>query len=601
VTTTQAADTGTKVGTGDIDPITFEVLRNAFMGLVDEMGLMLERVSHSLVVSEGRDFSAAICDATGRMVAEGNQDLPAHVGATPFTVRAMIDWIGRDEIHEGDIFIMNDPFLGGTHAQDVRTIMPVFRDGELIAFVQNSAHWSDMGGPVPGSFAPEAQSTYGEALYITPMHFVREGVLDKEVMRFILRNVRVPDTTQGDMFAQIASCRTGEQRLQELMDKYGVDLIKNEIDELIRYSEALLREEFAKLPDGVYEWEDAVDFDPGGDRKTRLPIKMKVTIDGERAQYDLTGSAPEAIGAVNSTHSVTMSALMVATKAIFPHVPVNEGVFNAIDVINPPGLITSAEFPRPLSGAFATSYDVTCAAVFACYLQMLPGRSMACPGNLVAMVAAGPDGRVGHAGEFVMYIWKEVGFGARPGKKDNHTALSLFASGTRNEPVEVQERLYPMITTRYGFITDSAGAGRHRGGLGIDRAFKLTSGDGTLSMTGNRGETEIWGWAGGQPGMGSGLTTDWNGPTEAEEGVMRSGISTKHGHVTRVWGAGGAGWEDPKTRPVEWVLDDVIDEFVSIEAARDLYGVAVRCVDSDAALYEVDAEETRRLRAGASS
>ncbi|MEA2468586.1 MAG: N-methylhydantoinase, partial [Thermoleophilaceae bacterium] len=545
MTTTQAVAADSKVGTGDIDPITFEVLRNAFMSVVDEMGLMLERVSHSLVVSEGRDFSAAICDADGRMIAEGNQDLPAHVGTTPFTVRAVIDGIGRDEIHEGDIFIMNDPFLGGTHAQDVRTIMPVFREGELIAFVQNSAHWSDMGGPVPGSFAPEAQSTYGEALYITPLHFVREGVVDQEVMRFILRNVRVPDTTRGDMFAQIASCRTGEQRLQELMDKYGADLIKNEMNELIRYSEALLREEFTKLPDGTYEHEDAVDYDPGGDRETQLPIKMKVTIEGNRATYDLTGSAPEAIGAVNSTHSVTMSALMVATKAIFPHVPVNEGVFNAIDVINPEGLITSAQFPRPLSGAFATSYDVTCAAVFGCYLQMLPERSMACPGNLVAMVAAGPDNRKGHSGEFVMYIWKEVGYGARPGKKDNHTALSLFASGTRNEPVEVQERLYPMLTTRYGFIQDSAGAGRHRGALGIDRAFTLTHGGGELSMTGNRGSTEIWGWAGGKPGLGTGLTTDWKGPDEAENGVMRSGIPSNQNAVTRLWGAGGAGWQDP--------------------------------------------------------
>src|SRR5499427_1490125 len=216
---------------GRIDPITFEVLRNAFMSIVDEMGLMLERVGHSLVVSEGRDFSAAICDGDGRMVAEGKEDLPAHVGTLPHTVKAVISWIGRDRIDEGDIFIMNDAFLGGTHCQDVRTIMPVFRDGELVAFVQNSAHWSDAGGPVPGSFHAEAPSTYGEALYIPPIHLVREGELDDEVMRFILRNVRVPETTQGDVFAQIASCRTGESRLQALMDKYGRDLITHEMDE----------------------------------------------------------------------------------------------------------------------------------------------------------------------------------------------------------------------------------------------------------------------------------------------------------------------------------------------------------------------------------
>ena len=252
-----------------IDPITFEVLRNAFMGIVDEMGLMLEKVAHSLVVSEGRDFSTAICDADGRLIAEGKEDLPAHVGTLPHTVKAVIEWIGKDRLHEGDIIIMNDAFLGGTHCQDVRTIMPVYRHGSLVAFTQNSAHWSDLGGPVPGSFHPEAVESYGEALYIPPIHLVREGELDDEVLRFILRNTRVPDLNQGDCFAQIAACRTGETRLQSLMDRHGDDVITAQMSELRRYSEALLREEFSKIPDGTYSFEDAIDFDPMGDRVTR--------------------------------------------------------------------------------------------------------------------------------------------------------------------------------------------------------------------------------------------------------------------------------------------------------------------------------------------
>jgi N-methylhydantoinase B len=593
-----AGAAGATVGTGNIDPITFEVLRNAFMSVVDEMGMMLERVAHSLVVSEGRDFSAAICDAAGRMVAEGKEDLPAHVGTLPHTVKAVLSWLGRDAVHEGDVFLMNDAFLGGTHCQDVRTIMPVFRDGELVAFVQNSAHWSDAGGPVPGSFHAEAPSTYGEALYIPPVHIVREGVLDDELLRFILRNVRVPETTQGDAFAQIASCRTGEQRFQALMDKYGVALIKDEMNELILYSEALLREEFRKLPDGVYEFEDAVDFDPLGDHALPLPIRVKITIAGDRATYDMTGSAPEAIGAVNSTRSMAQSAVVVATKAIFPHVPASEGIYNAIDVINPEGQITNAQFPRPISGAFATSYEVICAAVFGCYLKILPERSMACSGNMTNMVVGGLDSREGYGKEFVMYIWKEGGYGARPGKKDNHTAISLYASGTRNEPVEVQERVYPVLTHRYEFIQDSPGAGRHRGGLGVTRDFELTHGDATLSVLGSRGVVPVWGWEGGLPALGSGLIHDWNGPDEFEIGVMRSGVHAKQGKVIRFWEGGGGGWQDPKTRPAEWVLEDVIDEFVSIEAARELYGVEVRCVDADAALYEIDVEETKRLRGG---
>ena len=560
---------------GQIDPITFEVLRNAFMSVVDEMGLMLERVGHSLVVSEGRDFSAAICDADGRMIAEGKDDLPAHVGTLPFTVKGVIEWVGREAIHEGDIFIMNDAFIGGTHCQDVRTIMPVFRNGELIAFVQNSAHWSDAGGPVPGSFHAEAASTYGEALYITPIHLVREGELDEEVMRFILRNVRVPDTTQGDVFAQIASCRTGEARLQSLIDKYGLALIKSEMDELIHYSEALLREEFRKLPDGTYSFEDAIDFDPIGDRETPVKIKVSITIDGDRALYDLSGSDPEAQGAINSTRSMAQSALVVATKAIFPHVPASEGIYNAIDTINPEGLVTNAQFPRPISGAFATSYEVITACIFGCYLQVVPERSMACSGNMTNMVVGGFDAREGYGRDFVMYLWKEGGYGARPGKKDNHTAISLYASGTRNEPVEVQERVYPILTHCYEFITDSAGAGRHRGGMGVARDFELTHGDATLSVLGSRGVIPVWGWEGGLPALGSGLIYDAGGPDEFEVGVMRSGVHAGKSRTIRFWEGGGGGWQDPRSRPAEWVLEDVIDGFVSIEAARDHYGVAV--------------------------
>jgi N-methylhydantoinase B len=578
-----------------IDPITFEVLRNAFMSVVDEMGLMLERAGHSLVVSEGRDFSAAICDADGRMVAEGKEDLPAHVGTLPFTVKAVIDWLGKERIVEGDIIIMNDAFLGGTHAQDVRTIMPVYRDGKLIAFVQNSAHWSDAGGPVPGSFHAEATSTYGEALYIPPVHLVRGGELDDEVLRFILRNVRVPETTQGDVFAQMASCRTGEQRLQALMDKYG-ELVADEMEELIRYSEALLREEFRRIPDGTYTFEDAVDFDPMGDRKTPVKISVAITIEGDRATYDLSGSDPQTVGAANSTRSMAQSALVVATKAIFPHVPASEGVYDAIDVVNPEGRVTNARFPAPISGAFATSYEVITACVFGCYLQMLPERSMACSGNMTNMVVGGYDARESYESDFVMYIWKEGGYGARPGKKDNHTAISLYASGTRNEPVEVQERVYPIITHCYEFITDSPGAGRHRGGVGVTRDFSLTHGDATLSVLGSRATQPVWGWDGGLPALGSGLIYDVGGPEEEEIGVMRSGIDARKGAVIKFWEGGGGGWEEPKTRPPEWVLEDVIDEIVSIEAARELYGVAVRLLDEDAAAYEIDWPETERLR-----
>jgi N-methylhydantoinase B len=582
--------------TTGVDPITFEVLRNGFMGIVDEMGLMLERVAHSLVVSEGRDFSTAICDEDGRLVAEGKEDLPAHVGTLPHTVKAVIEWIGKDRLKEGDIIIMNDAFLGGTHCQDVRTIMPVYRDGVLVAFTQNSAHWSDLGGPIPGSFHAEAIESYGEALYIPPVHLVREGELDDEVLRFILRNTRVADLNQGDVLAQIAACRTGEARLQAIIDKYGVEVIQAQMAELRSYSETLLREEFARIPDGTYSFEDAIDFDPMGDRKTPVKIALDITIQGDQATYDLSRSDPQARGAINATRSMAQSALFVATKAIFPHVPASEGMYDAIGVVNPEGLVTNAQFPASISGAFATSYEVICACVFGAFLQMRPERSMVCSGNMTNMVVGGYDPRPGYEHDFIMYIWKEGGYGGRPGKKDNHTAISLYSSGTRNEPVEVQERVYPILTRRYEMISDSAGAGRHRGGIGVTRDFSLTHADARLSVLGSRAVQPVWGYDGGLPALGSGLVNDAGGEAEEEIGVMRSGIAARQDTLIRFWEGGGGGWGDPKTRPAEWVLDDVIDGYVSLDAAREIYGVSVIVVDEVAAHYEIDQQATLELR-----
>ncbi len=580
----------------EIDPVTFEVLRNAFTALVDEMTVVLERTSHSPVVSDGRDFSAALCDRDGRLAAEGRDNLPAHVGTLPHTVRAVLRWIGRERLLPGDVILMNDSYLGGTHAQDVRAIMPVHVGQELIGFVQNSAHWSDAGGPVPGSFHALASSSYGEALCIPPVHIVRQGELDDEVMRLILRNVRVPELTQGDLFAQLAACRTGAERFGELVEEWGVELIEAEMRQLIRYSAELLHAEFAELPDGEYRFEDAIDFDPLGDREQPVAVRLKLTIDGDRATYDLSESDPQALGAINSTKSMAESAILVATKAIFPSVPASEGIYDAIEVVNPPGRVTHAEFPAPISGAFSTSYEAITACVFGCYLQIAPERSMACSANIVSTVVGGHDPRPGYERDFIMYIWKEGGYGARPGKKDNHTAISLFASGTRNEPVEVQERLYPILTHRYALMPDSAGAGYHRGGLGVRRDFSLTHSSGTLSVLGSRGVSPVWGWDGGGEAVGSGLVYDPGGPEEKSHGVMTAGVEVEPDREIEFWVGGGGGWGDPLTRPAAWVLEDVRDEVVSLEAARETYGVAIAVVDADAGVYELDRGETERLR-----
>ena len=256
----------------------------------------------------------------------------------------------------------------------------------------------------------------------------------------------------------------------------------------MRYSEALLREEFRRIPDGTYSFEDAIDFDPMGDRMTPVAIRLDHHDRGRPRDVRPLAQRPAGDRARSTRRGAWRSRRSSSRRRRSSRTcPASEGIYNAIDVVNPEGLVTNAQFPRPISGAFATSYEVITACVFGCYLQMLPERSMACSGNMTNMVVGGFDPRPGYERDFVMYIWKEGGYGARPGKKDNHTAISLYASGTRNEPVEVQERVYPILTHRYEFITDSPGAGRHRGGIGVTRDFELTHGDATLSVLGSRG------------------------------------------------------------------------------------------------------------------
>jgi N-methylhydantoinase B len=586
-----------------IDPITFEVLRNAFISLVDEMGLMLEKVAFSLVVSEGRDFSTSICDRDANLVADGTQDLPGHIGTMPFTTRGIIEAIGYERLLEGDIILMNDPFIGGTHAQDARTVMPVYWEEQIIAFVQASAHWSDAGGAVPGSFQVDALSTYEEALYITPIHLVERSHINEEVMNFVLRNVRIPEVTRGDIVAMIEACKTGEARLHALLAKYGKDLILRQMRELIAHSESLVRARLGQLKDGTYSFTDYIDYDPGAKDRTPVPVHLDFTVDGERATFDFSKSAPQAKGAVNATRALLWSAVMVGTKAVFPEVPVNQGIFRAIEVVAPDGLVVTAQFPAPVSGAFATVYEKITACVFGCFLQIIPERAMVGSGNICNMVLGGVDTRPGREGrDYVMYNWLEGGYGARPGKKDNHTAMSLFASGTRNQPIEMLEHAYPVLFERYGLIPDSAGPGRHRGGLGVWKHFWITHGDAILSVLGDRETRPAWGYGGGKS-ANKGNQMIYKAETDRPEiiGMKRSGIPVESGHLFHYWQGGGGGYGVPWERPVEWVLDDVMSGYVTVDGARQDYYVVVRVIDADTMQYEVDEAATAQLRTEARS
>ena len=583
------------------DPVLFQVLNNAFAGITDEMGALVRRAAFSLVVSEGADYSGTISTATGDLVASGVTDLAAHLGTVPFTVKGTLDWIGVPAerfFSPGDVVILNDPYIGGTHHNDMRALMPVFLDGRLAAFVQNSAHWTDIGGHVPGTFDPNARDSYGEGLAVPPVHIVRQGVFQYEVADLILRNVRLAEQARGDLFTQIGAVRLGEQRLQELATRYGAGVIIAAMDELIDYSEQLLREEFSKLPDGRWSAEALIDSDPGSESDDPLAARMTLSIAGSQATIDFSASDGPAKGAINSSVAVTVSSTVVHLKMIFPHIPMNQGVFRAVDIVLPEGTLLSAKFPAPVSGCAAGVYPAVGDLMLKAFIRLVPERCMAGPTGLLNIVMGGADPRAGHEGEdFVMYLWLEGGWGGRLVRKDNAVAMTTFATTSTNQPVELQERLYPVLFDCYRIETDSAGAGWHRGGPGITRRWTFPDGDVLLSDLGDGEKFGPWGFGGGHDAAPNRFVYAPGTDEELNVGMCRTNLTVRRGRLLDCFQPGGGGYGDPFARDVAYVVDDVLDDLVSVEGAARDYGVALS-VDPDSREVTVDDARTAELRAG---
>lgn len=586
----------TSVIPAGMDPITFEVLSNAFSGVIDEMGIMLEKVSFSTVTSEARDYSCAIANAAGDVVSRGVGDLPLIGGTIHHRLKGILAHIPLDDIREGDVLLHNDPYIGGTHLQDVSAVVPIFWQGELVALSHAASHWPDVGGPVPGSFNSEATSSHGEALVIPPSHIVREGVWNRELERLILRNVRIPQVIQGDLRGLIEAVRTGEQQLHKLLAKYGVETIRSAMNAFMDYSEALLRQEFARLPDGTVSWSDAIDRDPGARTNDPVPVGLDLTIAGNRAIFDFSRSGPQGRGPINCTRAATTSGAVAATKAIFPHIPLNDGFTRAVEIVLPDDCVLNAQHPAPVSGHAANSAEKIVSCVHGCFIQLAPQRGMACPTNLVNISLFGRDERPGQSGDYVMYLWLAGGWGGRPSAGDNHTFMMPLAAGSRLQFAEVLERVYPVRIVGYGLKPDSEGAGRHRGGFGLHSPFLVTHGEATINAQGDREVTPNWGFAGGLPSLGNSLV--YAPGTAAEEviGVMRAGFRVQPGVLVDYSQGGGGGYGNPHEREVGRVVDDVRNELVSLERARDVYGVAIRVVDERLLVFEVDEAETARLR-----
>ena len=484
-----------------IHPVEFEVFKNLYLAIAEEMGVTLCRTGFSPNIKERLDYSCAVYDADGETIAQGDH-MPVHLGAMPLSVRAAIDSV---DMRAGDIVVLNDPFHGGTHLPDITLVSPVFigaKDRTPTFYVANRAHHSDVGGMSPGSM-PVAREIYQEGLIIPPVRLVRgqghgsrEGAIDQAVWSMILANVRTPDERAGDLSAQIAANRVAERRLLDVVRKYGKTRAVGYARGLQDYTERVVRAAIKTIPDGVYEFADALDND--GFRNAPVHIRAALTIRGAHATVDFTGSDPQVEGSVNANFAITLSACLYAFRCLVEEdVLYNAGVARPLTVIAPPGSIVNAERPSAVAGGNVETSQRITDVVLGALGRALPERvPAASQGTMNNITLGGVDPRIG--ARFAYYETMGGGMGARLGM-DGLSGVHTHMSNTRNTPVEAIEHYLPVRITRYGLRKHSGGAGTSRGGDGIVREYEMLT-ETSVTLLSDRRERPPYGAEGGEPG-----------------------------------------------------------------------------------------------------
>ena len=517
------------------DPVTLEVFRNLFYSVAEEMGVTLCRTSFSPNIKERRDYSCAIFDGEGRMVAQGDH-MPVHLGSMPKSVEAAMEKV---EFAPGDVVFLNDPFAGGTHLPDITLVEGVFLEDEKkpAFYVANRAHHSDVGGMTPGSM-PLANSIFQEGIRIPPVRLLHAGTLDRDILDLVLANVRTPIEREGDLTAQIASNRTGARRLLGLVERYGRQTICNYMRHLQDYAERMTREAIRRIPDGEYRFEDAMDDDGFGNGP--LAIVVTLTIDDDAARIDFTGTCAQAAGSVNANYAITLSATMYCFRVIVPFsLPSNWGTIQPLEIIAPVGSLVNAQEPAAMAGGNVETSQRIVDVVLGALAQAIPDRIPAASyGTMSNLTIGGIDPRSGE--HFAYYETIAGGMGARP-SADGLDATHCHMTNSLNTPIEALEHAYPYRMRRYAVRRGSGGAGEHRGGDGIEREIEILT-DARVTILSDRRVHSPYGLAGGQPGAIGVNAVLMSSSHEHTPLQGKESIDVKSGSVIQIHTPGGGGF-----------------------------------------------------------
>ncbi len=536
-----------------LDPVTLAVIQNGLQQVCNEMDMAFVRSAFSPVIAEGLDRSDGIYHrATGELIAQGELGLPVFVGTMQFSTKAVID--RARTVEDGDIFIVNDPYLGGTHLMDVKFVKPFFYKGELYAWLANTGHWPDTGGMVPGGFSAKATEVEQEGLRLPPVKLYKRGEIDEEILAIILSNIRIADQRIGDIRAQAAALEIGERRLTELLDRYGADTVEHAIELLKAGASRQMRAKIATIADGDYKATAIVDSD--GVINRALEINLVIRKRGEEVEFDLSGSSPPCRGPMNSVIATTKSAIYLAVKHIFPEVPINAGTFEPLHVPVPTGTFLDAQYPRPVSGCAAEVSQRIAEAVFLALAEALPDRLFAAPAGTSGNLAIGgydPETQ----NNFVMYIVTGGGYGGSAEFDGISNGCSTIGIA-KTPPIEILEQRFPVLFEEFAIAETSAGAGKSRGGFGVQYAVSLRRGEARASFVMDHGRIGPPGVLGGEAGQPNKIEITQSGRKLVPAHLSKDqDIEMSAGDIIRVRTPGGGGYGDPAERSQALVERDL--------------------------------------------
>ena len=566
-----------------VNPVTLDIVKDSLIAVSNEVFYAFARTSMSPIIYETLDYASGIADAKGRLLTQGNGAC-GFIGLIAPMIQEIIAKYGKDNMHPGDVFLINDPYMGGgTHLSDIGMVMPVFYGDELLAFVGNKAHWSDIGGMAAGSFTTDSSEVYQEGLRFSGVKLLNRGDICTPLLEMIKSNVRFPETSEGDMWGQIASRRTGYKRIGELCEKYSLEVVKESMERLLRQGAMIAYNRIKELPRGSWEMEEYMDDDGHGNL---VKLKVKVTITEDEFIADFTGSSPQVASPINTGYSSLCAGVKVIYMSILgPALAVNDGVFEPMRILAEDGSVLRCHAPAPTSCYFESmiySSDIVWKALAPVFPEALGAGHML---SVCSVVLAGT--KQGSGEPFLIVEPTGGGWGASDGKDGEVGQFCVGDGETYNVPVEMAENRYGIMIDEYSLHTDGAGAGKYRGGSGAVRTYRAMTDGQLFTASFGRNKFPAWGAAGGKDGSYNYFEFyKADGSMEGPMGIVARKVMNRDDTVRMVTCTGG-GYGDPMERDPESVAWDVKNEYISVRQAKEDYGVVV-----DPETYEV--KEVRR-------